>query len=60
MTWFWIREHVDPASSKNERNTHCQISVWITFQPEEDMWVHQKEDGETRTHEDGTSKKITF
>jgi hypothetical protein len=45
MTWFWIREHVDPASSKNERNTHSQISVWITFQPEEDMWVHQKEDG---------------
>jgi hypothetical protein len=60
MTRFWIREHVDPASVKNERNTHSQISVWITFQTEEDMWVDQKEDGETNTHEEGTSKKMAF
>ena len=45
---------------KNERNTHSKISVWVTFQTEEDMWVNQKEDGETNTHEDGTSKKMAF
>jgi len=56
MKRFWIREHVDPASIKNEQNTHSQISVWITFQPGED----QQEDGETNTHEDGTSKKMAF
>ena len=50
MTRFWIREHVDPASIKNERNTHSKISVWITIQTEEDMWVDQKEDGETNNH----------